>query len=172
MKSSLPAANPEAYVAALAGWRLELVTHLRAAARASAALEEVIKWGHLVYLSNGPVLLIRTEPERVLFGFWRGQRLRVQRGLGLHRLLHRERPGVRTAAEHDSHPVRPQRSDLRSVHQRQCVQQPGALRVRRHRLQREHQLRDRHRFVSVKRRRRRSGKHQNGASKPELRKDM
>jgi hypothetical protein len=33
--------------------------------------------GHLVYLSNGPVLLIRAEEERVLFGFWRGQRLRT-----------------------------------------------------------------------------------------------
>jgi hypothetical protein len=40
------------------------------------ALDEVIKWGHLVYLSNGPVLLIRAEESRVLFGFWRGQRLR------------------------------------------------------------------------------------------------
>jgi hypothetical protein len=38
--------------------------------------EEVIKWRHLVYFSNGPVLLIRAEEERVLFGFWRGQRLR------------------------------------------------------------------------------------------------
>ena len=35
-----------------------------------------MKWGHLVYASNGPVLLIRAEDERVLFGFWRGQRLR------------------------------------------------------------------------------------------------
>ncbi len=32
--------------------------------------------GHLVYLANGPVLLIRAEEERVLLGFWRGQRLR------------------------------------------------------------------------------------------------
>jgi len=30
----------------------------------------------LVYLSNGPVLLIRSEEHRVLFGFWRGRRLR------------------------------------------------------------------------------------------------
>ncbi|KQV51271.1 hypothetical protein [Duganella sp. Root336D2] len=34
-----------------------------------------IKWTHLVYFSNGPVLLIRAEKERVLFGFWRGKRL-------------------------------------------------------------------------------------------------
>ncbi len=43
---------------------------------ASARLDEVVQWGHLVYLSNGPVLLIRAEEHRVLFGFWRGQRLR------------------------------------------------------------------------------------------------
>ena len=49
---------------------------LRAAVVASANLSEAIKWGHLVYLSNGPVLLIRAEEHRVLFGFWRGQRLR------------------------------------------------------------------------------------------------
>ena len=42
----------------------------------AAPLREVIKWGHLVYFANGPVLLIRAEDERVLFGFWRGQRLR------------------------------------------------------------------------------------------------
>ena len=34
-----------------------------------------MKWGHLVYLANGPVLLIRAEDDRVLFGFWRGRRL-------------------------------------------------------------------------------------------------
>ena len=28
-----------------------------------------------MYLSNGPVLLIRAEDRRVLFGFWRGKRL-------------------------------------------------------------------------------------------------
>lgn len=75
MKKVVPAANPDAYVAALSGWRRELVEHLRAATKGAAKLEEVIKWGHLVYLSNGPVLLIRAEEVRVLFGFWRGKRL-------------------------------------------------------------------------------------------------
>ena len=60
---------------ALRGWRRERVEGLRAAARGAAKLEEVIKWGHIVYFSNGPVLLIRAEDERVLFGFWRGKRL-------------------------------------------------------------------------------------------------
>lgn len=76
MKKTPPAPDPDAYVAALDGWRRELVEQLRTAVRAAAPLEEAIKWGHLVYLSNGPVLLIRAEEERVLFGFWRGQRLR------------------------------------------------------------------------------------------------
>lgn len=76
MKQSIPAANPDAYVVALDGWRAALVKSLRAAVKRAAQFEEAIKWGHLVYRANGPVLLIRAEEHRVLFGFWRGQRLR------------------------------------------------------------------------------------------------
>jgi hypothetical protein len=75
MKKMTPAANPDAYVAALKGWRRDCVEALRKSVRSASPVEEVVKWGHLVYLSNGPVLLIRAEDERVLFGFWRGQRL-------------------------------------------------------------------------------------------------
>lgn len=77
MRKSTPPASPDAYVDALTGWQRSCVEQLRAAARSTSALEEVVKWGHLVYLSNGPVLLIRAEEQRVLFGFWRGQRLRT-----------------------------------------------------------------------------------------------
>jgi hypothetical protein len=76
MRKTIPAPNPDAYVVALPGWQRATVEQLRAAVLGSAALDEVIKWNHLVYLSNGPVLLIRAEETRVLFGFWRGQRLR------------------------------------------------------------------------------------------------
>jgi hypothetical protein len=76
MKRSAPAASPDAYVAALTGWRRACVEQLRAAIRRAARLDEVIKWGNLVYLANGPVLMIRAERDRVLVGFWRGQRLR------------------------------------------------------------------------------------------------
>ena len=76
MKKSVPASSPDAYVAALTGWRRTCVEELRSAVRAAARLEEVIKWGNLVYLANGPVLMIRAEADRVLLGFWRGQRLR------------------------------------------------------------------------------------------------
>jgi hypothetical protein len=75
MKRAAPAASPDAYVAALRGWRRTLVDRLRAAAVSVPALDEVVKWGHLVYLADGPVLLIRAEDARVLFGFWHGQRL-------------------------------------------------------------------------------------------------
>jgi hypothetical protein len=75
MRKVMPAVSPDAYVEALVGWRRELVEVLRSTVRAASALEEVVKWGHLVYLANGPVLLIRAEEDRVLLGFWRGQRL-------------------------------------------------------------------------------------------------
>ena len=68
-------ATPDDYMAALRGWQRDCVIGLRKAVLAVKSLEEVIKWGHLVYMCNGPVLLIRAEEERVLFGFWRGQRL-------------------------------------------------------------------------------------------------
>jgi hypothetical protein len=76
MKKVAPPASPDDYVNALTGWQRVTVEKLRATVVASAKLTEVVKWGHLVYLSNGPVLLIRAEAQRVLFGFWRGKRLR------------------------------------------------------------------------------------------------
>ena len=76
MKKTIPAESPDAYVASLSGWQRACVETLRSAVRSQRALEERVKWGHLVYLANGPVCLIRAEEQRVLFGFWRGQRLR------------------------------------------------------------------------------------------------
>jgi len=70
------ASDPDGYVAALSGWQQAQVVALRAVVREAAPdAQERLKWGHLVYFSNGPVLLIRAEPLRVLFGFWRGKRL-------------------------------------------------------------------------------------------------
>jgi len=80
MKKTSPATDPDGYVASLEGWQRRCVESLRATVRSCALLEETVKWRHLVYLSNGPVLLIRAEADRVLFGFWRGQRLRAIEG--------------------------------------------------------------------------------------------
>ena len=70
------AASPEAYVAALEGWRLELVAHLRSNVLSGAKFEEGMKYGNLFYSSNGPAVVIRAEDKRVLLAFFRGKRLR------------------------------------------------------------------------------------------------
>jgi hypothetical protein len=70
------AASPDEYIDCLSGWQRSYAAALRSTVLAAAPeLEERLKWGHLVYFANGPVLLIRAEAQRVLFGFWRGQRL-------------------------------------------------------------------------------------------------
>ncbi len=75
MRKALAAAHPDAYVNALRGWQRGCVERLRSAVRRAKSLDEMVKWGHLVYFANGPVALIRAEETRVLFGFGRGQRL-------------------------------------------------------------------------------------------------
>ena len=72
-----PAADsPDAYIAALSGWQRERAAMMRGAIMASASFVEVIKWTNLVFMANGPCILIRAEEHRVLLGFWRGKRLR------------------------------------------------------------------------------------------------
>ena len=75
MAKMTSAASPDEYIAGISGWQRELVEKLRAAVRAAGDIEETVKWGNLVYESNGPLLLIRAEEQRVLLGFWRGKRL-------------------------------------------------------------------------------------------------
>jgi hypothetical protein len=72
-----PAAeSPDAYIAALSGWQRERCEMLRTSVMSSASFEETIKWTNLVFMANGPCILIRAEEKRVLLGFWRGKRLR------------------------------------------------------------------------------------------------
>ena len=75
MKKTRPADSPAAYVDKLEGWQAKCVRKLRFVVRANAP-DERIKWGNLVYFANGPAIVIRAEPKRVLFGFWRGKRMR------------------------------------------------------------------------------------------------
>ena len=70
------AASADAYIAALSGWQFDLCTMLRAAVMRAASFEETIKWTNLVFMANGPCILIRAEEHRILLGFWRGKRLR------------------------------------------------------------------------------------------------
>jgi hypothetical protein len=76
MKRSGPLpASPDEYVQSISGWQRDRVDMLRAVAAKVGGSDETIKWGHLVYMANGPAFLIRAEDQRVLFGFWRGKRL-------------------------------------------------------------------------------------------------
>lgn len=76
MKRSGPLpASPDEYVQSITGWQRKRVDLLRDIATQVGGSEETVKWGHLVYLANGPAFLIRAEENRVLFGFWRGKRL-------------------------------------------------------------------------------------------------
>jgi hypothetical protein len=75
MRSGPLPASPDEYVQSIDGWRRNRVDLLRDIANRVGDSEETVKWGHLVYLANGPVFLIRAEEHRVLFGFWRGKRL-------------------------------------------------------------------------------------------------
>jgi len=76
MKRSGPLpASPDEYVQSIGGWQRLRVDMLRAIAARVGDSEETVKWGHLVYMANGPTFLIRAEDHRVLFGFWRGKRL-------------------------------------------------------------------------------------------------
>ena len=54
-------ASPDAYVQSIGGWQRERVNMLRAIAHKVGDSDEIVKWGHLVYLANGPAFLIRAE---------------------------------------------------------------------------------------------------------------
>jgi len=75
MQKIRPAADPDQYLASLSGWQQTCAAQLRRTISSVGGLTETVKWGHLVYSSNGPVVLVRAEPTRVLLGFWRGRRL-------------------------------------------------------------------------------------------------
>jgi hypothetical protein len=71
------ATTPTEYLACFGGWQKSYASALHTAVtEAAPELEARLKWGHIVYFYNGPAPLVRIEPSRVLFGFWRGQRLR------------------------------------------------------------------------------------------------
>ena len=78
MRKAVPPPDPAAWLDAVSGWQRALVDDLLATIRKSTRLEAVVKWGNLVFLSNGPALMIRVEDERVLLGFWRGQNRSVR----------------------------------------------------------------------------------------------
>lgn len=75
MMKGFAAASPDDYVEALSGWRRERVEMLRVAVNAGGDFEETIKWTNLVFLLNGPCIVIRAEERRVILAMFRGKRL-------------------------------------------------------------------------------------------------
>lgn len=75
MRSGPLPASPDEYVSSIGGWQRLRLDLLRSIARKVGDADETVKWGHLVYMADGPAFLIRVEDHRVLFGFWRGMRL-------------------------------------------------------------------------------------------------
>ena len=99
---ALPA-SPNEYVQSIDGWRRDRVDLLRGIAAGVGDADETIKWGHLVYLANGPAFMIRAEEDRVLFGFWRGKRM-----LGIEpRLTGGGKYELRTLALREDTPIDP-----------------------------------------------------------------
>jgi hypothetical protein len=71
------ASRPAGYLTCFTGWQQSYAAALHfAVIEAVPDFEARLKWGHIVYVLNGPTALVRIEPDRVLFGFWKGQRLR------------------------------------------------------------------------------------------------
>ncbi len=54
MKRQVAAGSPDAYVAALTGWRRTCVEELRAAVRGAARLDKVIRWATSSTSRTGP----------------------------------------------------------------------------------------------------------------------
>lgn len=69
------AVDGPSYIDELSAWQRACVETLRAAINTGADFDEIIKWHNLVFVSNGPCILIHTEDARVVLGFWRGKRL-------------------------------------------------------------------------------------------------
>jgi hypothetical protein len=75
MMKGVSASSPDAYVEALSGWQRECVEMLRTSIHAGAVFREMIKWTNLVFLLNGPCIVIRAEERRVILALFRGKRL-------------------------------------------------------------------------------------------------
>jgi hypothetical protein len=68
--------SPQEWLASLGAWQRPLVDAMRAAILSAATFSETVKWRNLVFVSDGPAVLIHAEDDRILLGLWRGKRLR------------------------------------------------------------------------------------------------
>lgn len=76
MRGSL-ATTPEDWIALWSGWTRHTAEHLRDALLAGAPFTLSIKWGNLLFSSNGACAVIHVEDHRVVLALFRGKRLRA-----------------------------------------------------------------------------------------------
>lgn len=75
MMKGTVAESPDAYIGALSGWQRRYVEMLHAAFHIGGDFSETIKWTNLLFVSNGPCIVVRAEEHRVIVAFFRGKRL-------------------------------------------------------------------------------------------------
>jgi hypothetical protein len=68
--------TPEEWIAMWPGWTGNCAMALRDALLAGAAFDLSVKWGNLLFASNGPCAAIHVEDTRVVLALFRGKRLR------------------------------------------------------------------------------------------------
>lgn len=66
----------QSYIGTLGGWQAALAEELRSLFLAEGVLEEQFKWGHPMYVAQGPVCLFKAHKAHVALGFWRGADMR------------------------------------------------------------------------------------------------
>jgi hypothetical protein len=71
------AKTPEEWTALWPGWTGACAIALRDALLHGTAFETSVKWGNLLFASNGPCAVIHVEDDRVVLAFFRGKRLRA-----------------------------------------------------------------------------------------------
>jgi hypothetical protein len=77
-----PAESVDAYIARPGGWQTDLMERLRRIVTEEAPSASVfIKWGRLVWDSNGPATYVQAFTTKVNLGFWRGAEMNDPRHL-------------------------------------------------------------------------------------------
>lgn len=67
--------GPDEWLADAEAGQQAIISDLRAAISRAADFDQSIKYGNLFFERNGPAILIRHEPDRLIVGLFRGKRM-------------------------------------------------------------------------------------------------
>ncbi len=68
--------SPDEWYRDAQDWQKPLIATIRDSISSAAAFDQEVKYGNLFFLHAGPAMMIRHEEDRVIFGLFRGKRLR------------------------------------------------------------------------------------------------